>query len=273
VFHDLDATLAAILADPAAPSELRDADTSFITPGKDYNPAAATVNFFLHGLQENRDLRSSVPIHTPINNHYLESAPPMRMDCTYLVTTWSSKTGELKVAEEHGLLGAALLWLGRFGTVPDTVLQGSIREPPQLYAVSTKLAQRADEGLAHFWSALGIAPRPTFNLTVTIAMQSTTQPEEVSRVEAVGIEAASLESPTLTGRVLDATLAPVPGAGITVVQNNQHTTSDQRGRFVFTQLPFGTYTLLVRVQDHPDLQQTVHYRATGQLHNVHLPAP
>src|SRR6185312_3021280 len=111
MFHDLDATLAALLADPSAPSVLRDAETSFITPGRDYNPAAATVNFFLHGLQENRDLRSSVPMMNPIDDHYLKSAPPMRMDCTYLVTAWSSETGELKAAEEHHLLGASLLWL------------------------------------------------------------------------------------------------------------------------------------------------------------------
>ena len=274
MFHDLDATLAALLADPSAPSELRDAETSFITPGKDYNPGPATVNFFLHGLQENRDLRSSVPIMKPIDDHYLKSAPPIRMDCTYLVTAWSSKTGELKVAEEHHLLGAAVLWLSRFPTVPDTMLQGSLKDPPQLYAVTMQLAQtKADESLAHFWSALGIAPRSTFTLTATIAMQSSPQVEELPRVETIDIHGVSMVHPALTGRVLDAALAPVPGADITVVEKNQHTTSDQRGRFVFGDLPFGTYTLLIRVQDHPDVQETITYRAARQVHNVHLPAP
>ena len=274
MFQDLDATLATLLADPSAPSELRDAETSFITPGKDYNPGSATVNFFLHGLLENRDLRSSVPIMKPIDDHYLKSAPPIRMDCTYLVTAWSSKSKELKVAEEHHLLGAAVLWLSRFRTVPDTMLQGSLKDPPQLYAVTMQLAQtKADESLAHFWSALGIAPRSTFTLTATIAMQSSPQVEELPRVETIDIHGVSMVHPVLTGRVLDAALSPVPGADITVVEKNQRTTSDQRGRFVFGDLPFGTYTLLIRVQDHPDVQETITYRAAGQVHNVHLPAP
>jgi hypothetical protein len=273
VFDDLDATLAALLADPSAPSELRDAETSFVTPAKDYKPAAATLNFFLHGLQENRDLCSSVPILKSVDHHFLESAPPMRMDCTYLVTAWSPTTGELKVAEEHHLLGASLLWLSRFSTVPDTMLQGSLRDPPQLYAVTTRLAQtKADESLAHFWSALGIAPRPTFAVVVTIAMQSGLRFEEFARVEAIDIETVSAHHPALTGRVLDA-FAPVPGADITVVEKNQHTTSDQRGAFVFADLPFGTYTLLIKVADRPDVSETITYRSGGQVHNVHLPAP
>lgn len=275
MFHDLDATLAALLTDPSAPSELRDAETSFITPGKDYNPGPATLNFFLHGLRENRDLRSSVPIVKPSDHHYLKSAPPTRMDCTYLVTAWSSKSGELKIAEEHRLLGAALLWLSRFPTVPDTVLHGSLRDPPQLYAVTMELAQtQADESLAHFWSALGIAPRSTFPLTVTIAMQYSPQvQEELPRVEAIDIRGVSTVHPVLTGRILDAALTPVPGADITVVEKNQRTTSDQRGGFVFDDLSFGTYTLLIRVHDHADVQETITYRAAGQVHNVHLPAP
>src|SRR5690242_12115488 len=146
MFQDLDATLAALLADPSAPSELRDAQTSFITPGKDYEPAAATLNFFLQGLAENRDLRSSVPIVTTVDNHYLQSVPPVRMDCIYLVTAWSPKAGDLRVAEEHQLLGAAVLWLSRNPTVPTTMLVGSLKNPPQPYPVSTRLAPtKADE--------------------------------------------------------------------------------------------------------------------------------
>jgi Pvc16 N-terminal domain/Carboxypeptidase regulatory-like domain len=273
MFDDLDATLAVLLTDPAAPSELRDAETSFLTPAKEYTPAAPTVNFFLHGLQENRDVRTSVPVLTPIDHQYLESAPPMRMDCTYLVTTWSEKTGEVKIAEEHHLLAAALLWLGRFPQVPDNALQGSLRNPPQPYAVSTKIAQRADEGLAHFWTALGIAPRPTFTLTVTIALQTAAAPAPVARVEAVDIQSALIETPALTGRVLDTALAPVSDADITLVEPNQHTSSDERGRFTFPELPFGIYTLRVTVPNHPDIEQRINYRPTGQLHNVYLTAP
>ena len=59
---DLDTTLAALLADESAPSESCDAEVSFITPGKDFNPTPATVNVFLHGVQGNLDLRTGVSI-------------------------------------------------------------------------------------------------------------------------------------------------------------------------------------------------------------------
>ncbi len=139
MFQDLDATLAALLADHSAPSELRAAETSFVTPVKDYNPTPATLNFFLHGLRENRELRSSVPIVNTVDN-YLQSVPPTRMDCSYLVTAWSPKAGDLKVAEEHQLLGAAVLWLSRTPILPATMLVGSLRDPPQPYPVCTRLA-------------------------------------------------------------------------------------------------------------------------------------
>jgi hypothetical protein len=275
MFGDLDATLAALLTDPSGvPPKLVAAEKSFVTPAKDYNPQNLTVNFFLQGLRENRDLRSSVPIMASLDGHYLKSAPPLRMDCTYLVTAWSPAAAETKVVEEHQLLGDAVSWLSRFPTVPDTMLQGSLKDPPQLYAVTMQVAQtKADEGLAHFWSALGIAPRPTFTLTVTIAMQSSPAVQELPRVETIDIRGVSTVYPALTGRVLDAALAPVPGAVVKVVENNQRATSDQRGGFAFGELPFDTYTLEILVHDDVVARPTITYQAAGQVHNVYLPAP
>lgn len=273
MFQDLDATLAALLADPSAPSELRAAETSFLTPVKDYNPTPATLNFFLHGVRENRELHSSLPILDTVDNRYVQSVPPMRVDCIYLVTAWSPKAGDLKVAEEHQLLGAAVVWLSRNPVLPTTALVGSLRDPPQPYPVSSRLVPtKADEDLATFWTALGIAPRPMFSLTVTIAMQPYAEVEDLAAVETVDVDGVSMRYPALTGRVLDAAMAPVPGAEVFVVEKDQHVTSDRRGRFDFGELPFGSYTLLVRVPDRADVQQTVDFQAAAQVHNVHLPA-
>ena len=274
MFQDLDATLTALLADPAAPSELRAAETSFVTPVKDFNPTTATLNLFLHGLRENRELRSSVPVVAAVDNRHRQAVPPLRIDCTYLITAWSPKTGDLKIADEHQLLGAAVLWLSRNPVLPAAKLVGSLSDPPQPYPVPSRLAPiQADEDLATFWTALGIAPRPMFSLTATIAMQPYPEVEELASVEAVDIDGVSMQYPGLTGRVLDAAMAPVPGADVAVVEKNQHVTSDQRGRFEFGELPFGIYTLLVSVPNRADVQQSVNYQAAGQVHNVYLPAP
>jgi hypothetical protein len=47
MLHDLDATLRAVLTDPAAPADIRTAEISFETPDKDFRPAQPTVNLFL----------------------------------------------------------------------------------------------------------------------------------------------------------------------------------------------------------------------------------
>ena len=181
-------------------------------------------------------------------------------------------SSDLLIADGHRPLGAAVLWLSET-VLPAAMLVGSLGNRAA-YPVPTRLAPiQADEDLATFWTALGIAPRPMFSLTATIAMQPYLEVEELASVEAVDIDGVSMQYPGLTGRVLDAAMAPVPGADVAVVEKNQHVTSDQRGRFEFGELPFGIYTLLVSVPNRADVQQSVNYQAAGQVHNVYLPAP
>ena len=56
MFHDLDATLKALLDDAAAPASVSGADKSFETPEKTYAPALPTLNLFLYDVAENREL-------------------------------------------------------------------------------------------------------------------------------------------------------------------------------------------------------------------------
>ena len=65
MFDDLDATLQAMLGDPARPGrgarrrgQLRRAD-------RDFTPTQATVNLFLHEVVENRTLRETRPVPRP----------------------------------------------------------------------------------------------------------------------------------------------------------------------------------------------------------------
>ena len=144
MFQDLDRTLNAIIEDPQAPEVLRQADVSFETPEKEYAPDRTTLNLFLHEVSENRDLRDPEPIYTLEHGTYKKLMPPLRIDCCYLVTAWSSKSGAQRAAEEHQLLGQALAWLSRFGTIPETYLP-RVAGRPSLSA--------ADPGRASRWPA------------------------------------------------------------------------------------------------------------------------
>src|SRR5215510_15651622 len=169
MFQDLDKTIEKILDDEGAPAELKAAQVSFITPDKNFTLAGPTVNLFLYEVKENRDLRDPTPIIEKIGASFVRKEPPLRVDCSYIVTAWSNATGEVRVAEEHNLLAQALLWLSRFPTIPSDKLQGKLAN--QLYPPPTMVAQMdPNTNAGDFWFALGIPPRPAFYLVVTIAM-------------------------------------------------------------------------------------------------------
>jgi hypothetical protein len=178
MFQDLDSTLKKILNDvamnapPIVPplTELLNAEVSFITPDKTFNPGTPTVNLFLYDVKENRELRDPTPILVKVGNDFVSRQPPVRVDCSYIVTTWSELTNETKVKQEHQLLAQALLWLTRFPTIPATYLEGTLAN--QIYAPPMYVAQvDPNKNAGEFWDALAIPPRPAFYLTVTIGME------------------------------------------------------------------------------------------------------
>src|SRR3954453_7252706 len=146
MFQDLDATLRALMSDPAAPADLRAADVSFDTPDRGYQPAQATLNLFLHEVVENRELRDEARVMARTETGYTSRLPSLRVDCAYLVTAWSSRTAGFRAQEEHHLLGLALLWLSRFPVIDDRYLQRVLKTPAPPYAVPTKHTGAAVSG-------------------------------------------------------------------------------------------------------------------------------
>lgn len=274
MFQDLDETLKAILDDASAPAELRAADVSFDTPDKNYKPAEATVNLFLHDVSENRSLRDDARVITRTNDGYASRLPPLRVDCNYLTTAWSAQAGGLKAAEEHRLLGLTLLWLSRFPVVDERFLRGTLATPPQPYPLPTMVAQvQENRSSGEFWTALGIAPRPAFPITVTITVEPYDEVEEFAPVQKIDVRSTSVEHPLFRGVVTDQSLVPVPAATVSVTETGAQATSGPDGEFAVPGLEFGTYTLKVRAAGRPDEQVAVTYAADHQTQTVVLSGP
>ena len=127
--------------------------------------------------------------------------------------------------------------------------------------------------MGQFWSALGVPPRPGFSLTVTITVDPFAQTEQLSAFKSLDVLGTSPQFPALSGRVLDHTLAAVAAAAVTVAETGAQQTCDAAGRFAFTGLPFGAYTLNVQAAGFPGQQVPVTYAADSQIHNVIMPAP
>lgn len=274
MFDDLDATLKAVLDDASAPADLLAAEVSFDTPDKDFKPALATINLFLHEVSENRMLRDEARVITKTPDGYTSRLPSLRVDCTYLTTAWSAKTGGLKAAEEHRLLGQALQWLSRWPLIDERFLRGALRTPPQPFPLSTAVAQSTEgRSASEFWSALGIPPRPAFGVTVTITAEPFDEVEPFRPPHDVHLYSTPIPFAELAGRVLDSTLAPVAAASVSVVGTGVTVTSGPDGRFVVPGLPFGTYTLAVQPPGGAGEQVDVTYAPEHQFRTVVLSSP
>lgn len=253
MFEALDMTLMEILGDAKSPAELRGALSSFLTPERGYAPAENTVNLFLYDVKENRDLRDPVPIVERVNGDFVRRRPPLRVDCCYLVTVWSTAEKDVKVAEEHQLLGQAFLWLSRFPTIPKDYLQGSLKNPAFPLPPTMVAQMDGTRNTAEFWTALGIPPRPCFNLVVTIAMDLGLGERVGPPVIGKEIRLKQINPPgdpdslfEIGGTVTDAgTHAPIGEARVTLGQTGQMTTTDRDGCYRFLGIPPGNSKLRV----------------------------
>jgi Pvc16 N-terminal domain/Carboxypeptidase regulatory-like domain len=260
MFDELDATLALLLNDsamPAALAELLNAEVSFITPDKNFPPALtrSTVNLFLYEVKENRELRDPTPILEQVGGSVIRRRPPLRVDCSYIVTTWSNSTDAVRVVEEHQLLAQALLWLSRFPSIPEKYLpadwQDTTKQSYQPYPLQMFTAQMdPNKNAGEFWDALAISPRPAFYLTVTIAMDLGLAEEltpVTTRTTAVKPGTAGQTGHDtwvqVGGRVFAAPDQGIPNALIDIADAGLRTTSDADGRYSFIRVPAGSHTV------------------------------
>jgi hypothetical protein len=215
MIRDLSETLQAILDDPELSEEgpfreLVEAQVAFERPSEQFNPSQTTVNLFLFDIRENVELREKEPVVERLNGQALIRRPPMRVDCSYLLTAWAvGGTGPERVLEEHELLGQAMQVLARYPTVPGKFLQGSLKEqgrPLPLHVGGTNKGEMRDP--ADFWTALGNKLRPSLIVTVTLELQ-TSAPETAPLVSKRRLRLGLREDPAETG-LAEKTVEEVP---------------------------------------------------------------
>lgn len=256
MFNDLDATLVQLLNDAPAPElqQLRNADVSFVTPDRNFAPPQDTVDLFLYEVRENRELRDSRPIVERNGTSFRRRRAPLRADCSYIVTTWTAGgPGPARVAVEHQLLGQALTWLSRFPTVPERYLQGVLGPPAPapIYPLPTMVAhQDPNQHAGDFWTAMGIAPRPAFYLTVTVELAlggEVTGPLVTTWTTDFVVDGEH-ERPWvgIGGRVVEQPGGPgVEDAVVDLVDLSLRTRTAEQGRYSFPRVPPGGHTVRV----------------------------
>jgi len=174
MLHDLDRTLEVLLKRELPRPLVEQVTISFATPDSEFPPPSVSlpaVVLFLYDHRENWELRTNewAVERTPLA--VVRHAPPVRVDCSYLVTAWASKSAPDPAQDEHRLLGEVVRILVRHRRIPAEVLQGSLQDqdPP----VRARVLQAAAlQSLGEFWQALGGKPKAAAHYSVTISVPS-----------------------------------------------------------------------------------------------------
>ena len=174
MINDLDRTLEELLRRDLPPDLVSQVDISFVTPDDQFPPSSVTlpaIDLFLYDVRENRELRSNEwVIERSGDGTATKKRPPVRIECSYLITAWPSESSTTPAQDEHRLLGEVMQVLLRHPTIPEPVLQGTLagQEPP-LPAVTLLPGQL--QSIGEFWQALGGKPKAALNYTVTFAVE------------------------------------------------------------------------------------------------------
>lgn len=173
MIDDLDRSLEKLLKRELPPELVSQVTISFAAPDGQFPPpsvALPAIDLFLYDVRENRDLREGEwRIERESDGTAVRKAPPVMVDCSYLITAWPSDGSTTPARDEHRLLGEAMKALLRHAILPSTVLEGSLQgqQPLRTLALQTSRLQ----SLAEFWQALGGKPKATLSYTVTIGVE------------------------------------------------------------------------------------------------------
>jgi hypothetical protein len=178
MIQDLDSTLRALLVREMPHLFADDAPNpvtvSFETPDDQFPPQNVllpAVDFFLYDVRENLELRANDwSLQRDSKGVARRQMPPVRVDCSYLITAWAGEGVPSPVFDEHALLSEVMIVLLRYRTLPEEVLQERLRSQ-QLPLPTAVLQPGHLQSVGEFWQALGGKPKAALNYTVTIAVQ------------------------------------------------------------------------------------------------------
>jgi hypothetical protein len=180
MFQDLDATLAALLD---AELSVENVAVSFAAPDDQFPPSGVSlpaIAFFLYDVRENQELRPNRwELEREPNGMVTRKRPPVRVDCSYLMTAWPSPSAPDPAQDEHRLLGEVLKVLLRYPKIPEAYLRGELvgQEPPLPARI---IAEAQLQSLGEFWQAMGGKPKATLHYAVTLSVD-VFEPAEVGR--------------------------------------------------------------------------------------------
>ena len=170
LFADVHRSIDALIKAELPASMASQISISFATPDERFPPNGVTppvINLFLFEIYENTELRTMEPLlERRADGSATRAAPPVHIDCHYLVTVFVQDQLGSEM-EEHLILATTLAILLKYRVLPASVLKGALagKTPP----VRALTARRGPSG-TELWQALNRKPRACFHYTLTVPL-------------------------------------------------------------------------------------------------------
>ena len=168
MFQDVDETIRQLLIRDI-PIKNNEVDISFDQPKREWSARLnrPTINFFLHNIHENVQLRHSQEwiINKNKDGTVTQRRIPVRLDLHYLITAWATEP-----EDEHSLLSRTLMALLRQPYLPEELLPEALQDQPKPIRMLVAQQEETLRSLADIWSTLDNEVRAGLTLIVTITM-------------------------------------------------------------------------------------------------------
>lgn len=286
MFSELDETIRAVLTKEGGfdPAEI---DVSFEIPNREWSAGISrpTLNCYLFDIRENRELLQTGMQDLPSRSDRptMRRRPPLRLDLTYLITAWTRQ-----VEDEHRLLWHAFSTLFRFSIIPESHLQGVLREQNLPIYASIAQADTVLKSPGDFWTALENQIKPSLSYVVTLAVERELlmagQPigsrelrilrsgrDDEARDRGVIRETAAVVATAyqIRGVVRTPGGDPAPGVQVALLGSARDgSTTDSTGQFTLRNVPPGPLTI-VATRDERELAR-LETEVPGKIYDIVL---
>ena len=253
MFADLDESIRQLLIQRGN-LDSGEVDIAFDLPSREWAAGVSkpTVNLYLYDIRECNDLKNPAPWTTRPgpNNTAIKSRPDVRIDLTYCVTAFANA-----VEDEHRLLTRTLITLFQYPNLPPELLQGAVGG--QEIRTFTAQPDGVIQSPADFWGALDNDIKPSIDYRVTLRIHLNQEiPVGLALtsqfklgLKANGSGAVKVrELPFQIGGRIHQSGDPeqgISGASVTLLERALDATTDDTGRYTFSGVPAGSYTLVI----------------------------
>ena len=234
-----------------------------------------TVNLYLFDIRENTELRdpSAWVVRRGPSNSATKSRPIVKVDLSYKITAFANA-----IEDEHRLLSRVLLTLFVYPILPEEVLQGAV--VGQEMRAETAQPGGIVESPADYWGALDNDIKPSIDYKLTVGLDLNQEIEvglaltsqiklghKVNRHSSEEINELPLQ---IGGRIhsVDNIDEGVSGASVTLLERGLDTITDDEGRYGFSGVPPGGYTLVISAPGMAERRQAI--EVPGDSYDVGL---